>query len=87
MLSGKSLLLSFTTVKQEIFASAIFAFPIVIKFCENIFLRFLLLVYRQSIEHRNICVLNFCNRSKILKNAKISCSTVVDLFGTAFLSY
>ena len=35
------------------------------KILQNIFLRFLLLVYRQSIEQ-----LNFCDRPKILKNAK-----------------
>ena len=66
-----------STVKQEIFARAIFALSSVIKFCENILLHFLLLVYNQSIEQRNICALNFCDRPKILKNAKISCSTVI----------
>ena len=46
-------------------------------------MHFSLLVYRQSIEQRNICVLNFCDQPKILENAKIkltqkmSCSTVV----------
>ena len=58
------------TVKQEIFAKVIFAFLFAIKFCENIFLGFLLLVYRQSIKQRNICVLNFCNQPKILENAR-----------------
>ena len=41
------------------------------KFCENVFLRFLLLVYRQSIEQRNICAFNICDWRKSLKNAKI----------------
>ena len=40
------------TVKQEIFAAAIFRFLIVIKFCQNTFLGFLLLMYRQSIEQQ-----------------------------------
>ena len=59
-------------VKRDIFARAIFVFSIVITFCKNTFLRFLLLVYRKSIKQRNICTLNFCDGPKILKNAKIS---------------
>ena len=61
----------FINVKQEILASAIFAFWFVIKLCENVFLHFLLLVYRQSIERRSICIFNFCDQPKILENAKI----------------
>ena len=64
------------TVEQEIFSSVIFAFSFVIKFGENVFLRFLLLMYRQSIKQRNICVFNFCDRLKIPENAKVSCFTV-----------
>ena len=53
-----------------------------IKLCNNLFLHFLRLVYRQSIGQRNICVFNFCNRprtlesTKSLKSTKVSCFTV-----------
>ena len=47
-----------------------------VKLCENVFLCFLLLVYRQSIGQRNICSFNFCDQPKILENIKISCSAV-----------
>ena len=50
------------TVKQVIFA---------ITFSKDLFLRFLLLLYRKSIKQRNICVFNFYGRPKSLKNAKI----------------
>ena len=40
------------------------------KILRNVFLRFLLLVYRQSIEQRNICALNFCDRRKIRRTKR-----------------
>ena len=42
-----------------------------LKLCENVFLRFLLLMFRQSMEQRNICVFNFCDPPKILKILKV----------------
>ena len=51
--------------------SLIFALSFVTKFYENVFLRFLLLMYRQSIERKNLCVSNLFDRQKSLKNAKL----------------
>lgn len=61
------------TIKQEAFASTIFAFFSVEEFCNNVVLRVLQLVHRQSKEQRNICKLNCW---KMTANAKIFCFTV-----------
>ena len=53
------------------FPEEVLAFLFVIKFCRNIFLRFLLLVNRQSMGQRYIRVFHFCNQLKVLENANI----------------
>lgn len=47
---------------------------------------FLPLEYRQSMEQKIICALNFFDRPKILENAKISCSTVLEINGNTTLN-
>ena len=49
------------TAEHKIFGNTFFAFQFVIYFHTNVFLRFLLLVYRQSMEQINISVFNFCD--------------------------
>ena len=62
---------------RKIFASVIFVFSTVRKFCKNIFLHLLQLLDRQSIKRRKTCLFNFCKWLKTLKIAQISWTKIV----------